>query len=553
MLSPHIGYVWRFDPGSDAYKETGHWSWRIAPDVLDAKNRARGDPIAKERLCHALAQAGYPADRTKELYDGFTYGFDLGIGQSGTYPAPGACRNPPPLSAEALVRVRTHLLREVAVGRRLGPFPGKPNGSFWTGARQSPMSEIPKGDPVDGKFRLIFNLSYGGSRSVNASIPEELGAVIYPTFEDTVRAINAIGVEKIFLGLHDIVDAFRHLPIAHRFWKFLISSWPGPDGSEQYFVDTHLCFGVRTGPAIYAKLGAALEFLLIRMCMAGAILLRMADDHLFMANSAELLEGMMWKAENIFKFFNVPWSLPKRVGATKACKYLGYWWDTANDLVSARDLRDILAEPTLVGGFIAALALEGVDAGTASGYLDGVRHFATDLEGHPAQARDPAVTLILRGMRASQPAAEREQPTIRLDALRAMVAAIPSMGLPPMDAAALEAAMCLAYFGALRVSEYLVSGDRAKLLARGDVTFSPDGQSMTVVLKKTKTNQVGPPQMVTIPARAGSALASTVCPVAAAQRYLALHDARFHADPAKPFFGRAAGVALTWAFPCALV
>ena len=210
-------------------------------------------------------------------------------------------------------------------------------------------------------------------------------------------------------------------------------------------------------------------------------------------------------------------------------------------LSTAAGLRAVLEEPTLVGAFIAFLHLEGVDASTAATYLDGIRHFATDLEGHPAPSRHPGVALVLRGMRSRQPASD-EQPSIRMDSLRDMVRAIPTLGLLPMDAAALEAAMTMAYYGALRVSEYLVSGDRAKLLTRGDVTVSPDGQSMTVSLKKTKTNQTGPPQLVIIPARGG---ATSLCPVASMLRYLVLRDARFGANPVKPFFGRASGIALT--------
>ena len=294
--------------------------------------------MAVDALCHALAKAGYPADYTRDLYQGFTLGFDLGIGQSqsGTYPTPGSCQNPPPLSSESWARVHKHLLDEVAVGRRLGPFPGRPEGLFWTGARVSPLSEIPKGED-SGKFRLIFNLSYGGSCSVNSSIPEELGSVVYPSFEDVVQKINAVGVGRVWFGLHDVVDAFRHLPIRQDQWKYLVSSWPSANGKQDFFVDTCLCFGVRTGPSIYHKFGAAVEFLLVKL--AGCEVIRMTDDHMFLAISAHLLEMMLGRAERLFGFLRIPWSLPKRVGATRACKFLGYWWDAEADLVSLHPSR----------------------------------------------------------------------------------------------------------------------------------------------------------------------------------------------------------------------
>ena len=123
-----------------------------------------------------------------------------------------------------------------------------------------------------------------------------------------------------------------------------------------------------------------------------------------------------------------------------------------------------------------------------------------------------------------------------------MIAVVPSLGLHPIDAGAFLSAMVVGYYGAMRVSEYLISGDQAKLLTRGDVTFSPDGLSMTINLKRTKTNKSGVPELAVIPARGAAA---AVCPVAVVLKYLSLRDARFGSDPSKPFFGRVSGAALT--------
>ena len=225
---------------------------------------------------------------------------------------------------------------------------------------------------------------------------------------------------------------------------------------------------------------------------------------------------------------------------TTVCATLGI---APPPLGSAADLRLVLAEPSLIGGFLASLSIEEIAASTASTYLDGIIHYATDLGGHPGP-RDYVVSAILRGMRGSQPP-RPEQPVIQAGAMHAMVQAVPSMALAPVDAAAFVAAMLMGYYGAMRVSEYLVSGDPGKLLTRGDVTFAPAGASMTIRLKKTKNNQVGPAQLVTIPASHMGAAADAVCPVASVLRYVAVRDARFGADPTKPFFSRSSGAALT--------
>lgn len=214
-------------------------------------------------------------------------------------------------------------------------------------------------------------------------------------------------------------------------------------------------------------------------------------------------------------------------------------------VLTKSELRALLAEPVILGCFAAALHLEGVRASTVSTYMDGVIHFATDLQGHPCPTRDPGVALVLRGMVARAPPA-KARPVIRLTELTQLCAAIPELmlhtrGSRYLDEVAAAAQLSLAYFAALRVSEYLATDDPDKLLRRGDISLSDT--ELLFDLRKTKTNQAGPVQLVRVPARLSPE--HPVCPVAFMRAYLRVRDRIFGTDPNRALFLRTNGHPVT--------
>ena len=89
--------------------------------------------------------------------------------------------------------------------------------------------------------------------------------------------------------------------------------------------------------------------------------------------------------------------------------------------------------------------------------------------------------------------------------------------LRPVGKALLKAIFVIAYFGAFRISECLISDDELKWLTLANASFLKSG-TMRFVLYKTKNNSAGPYQKVLFPPIPGDVL----CPVTAVHEYLEL-------------------------------
>lgn len=75
---------------------------------------------------------------------------------------------------------------EVSLGRVAGPFSQKPIENL----RVSPIGLVKKSTP--GEHRLIFDLSYPESDSVNGGIPHELCSVQYTSFDAVTDMVKKI-------------------------------------------------------------------------------------------------------------------------------------------------------------------------------------------------------------------------------------------------------------------------------------------------------------------------------------------------------------------------
>ena len=95
---------------------------------------------------------------------------------------------------------------EIAHGRMAGPFPDRPSQNL----RISPLGLVPKSEP--GHFRLIHNLSYPDSGSVNDGIDKQLCIVQYTSFDHAVNLVVGAG-KGALLAKADVKSAFRLLPV----------------------------------------------------------------------------------------------------------------------------------------------------------------------------------------------------------------------------------------------------------------------------------------------------------------------------------------------------
>ena len=288
----------------------------------DALVQAKAPPatIKAGLLLSMLASKGYPADEHERLASMLTHGARLGVR------VPAGELQGRHVTRRSVVNLRSamehpdvvdvYINNECALGR-LVTLGAKVPSDWSDTVYVSPLGVVPKARSP-GKWRLIFHLSHGGRFSVNGRIATSDGYVPYLRAEQVARVIARAGPEA-WLASFDVKDAFRQIPVAPSDYRLLVMRW-----REQYYVDTRVGFGSRTGPANYHVLGAAVEFLLREQ---GCRVLRLTDDHLFVA--ASRAEGDEWMAGAIalLATVGIPRAPEKDVAPTRAIVFGGFLWD----------------------------------------------------------------------------------------------------------------------------------------------------------------------------------------------------------------------------------
>ena len=140
-------------------------------------------------------------------------------------------------------------------GRTIGPIAGAPpcNG-LWGDAVAAPLGLVPKAVPHGEPplYRMIFDLSHGQT-CMNESIPGELTHTTYPSFEQVVQRVAALG-PSAHMALFDVKAAYRQLPNAPQDFPALRMGFHG-----HFYIEACLPFGVASGPAIYSIFGQAVS------------------------------------------------------------------------------------------------------------------------------------------------------------------------------------------------------------------------------------------------------------------------------------------------------
>ena len=189
----------------------------------------------------------------------------------------------------------------------------------------------------------------------------------------------------------------------------------------------------------------------------------------------------------------------------------------------------MIQQKGVLEGFVCYCSSKGLASKSISGYMDGLKHFASDLEDVP---QIPGLAVISRMLTGQVKLGKRPSPRkigITVDLLREMVVEVECMEeLCPVGKALLKAIFVIAYFGAFRISEYLISDDELKWLTLANVSFLKSG-TMRFILYKTKNNSSGPYQEVLFPPIPDDVL----CPVTAVREYLELRPGT---SPETPFF-----------------
>ncbi len=169
--------------------------------------------------------------------------------------------------------------------------------------------------------------------------------------------------------------------------------------------------------------------------------------------------------------------------------------------------------------FIAFLSSQGYSPATAATYVAAIG-YVHKLNGWP----DPTEKFIIRRILDGFSRKKGREPDVRrpitLDMLKRIAAALPHVCTSSYEARLFHAMFTMAFFGFMRVSEITANSSSAvqDALEIGDTQFQDLNNALTlcITLRRSKTNQNGPPQLITIPAQ----VCSSICPVKANQSYL---------------------------------
>lgn len=126
---------------------------------------------------------GYDEEKLRVLQEGFSYGFHLGCTD---FPSSKVSRNHKSAVEHPSV-IQDFIAQGRELGRIAGPFPSPPFTQFVS----SPLGVVPKSEP--GKFRVIHDLSFPKSNSVNSMIPEENSKVTYDSIDDITALLRKFG------------------------------------------------------------------------------------------------------------------------------------------------------------------------------------------------------------------------------------------------------------------------------------------------------------------------------------------------------------------------
>lgn len=190
---------------------------------------------------------GYDNMDKNILVAGFTYGFRIPSTISKDPPKHGYTNHQSVLVHMDIVQAKID--KEISKGRISGPHDHPP----LTDMIISPLGLVPKKDP--GDYRVIHDLSFPKSNSVNSHIDPCFSGVEYEVLDNCVAIIQSLG-RGCLIAKADLQDAFRLIPIhptCHRLLGFI---W-----NDKYFYDRCLPMGCSTSCQTFEKLSKALQWI----------------------------------------------------------------------------------------------------------------------------------------------------------------------------------------------------------------------------------------------------------------------------------------------------
>ena len=183
-----------------------------------------------------------------------------------------------PSAVQLAPQVTEVIMSDLRAGKLLGPFEHPP----FTHYIVSPLGAFLKRDRI--KIRLIHDLSYPKSLSVNVSIDPDEYSLQYSTIDHAVSAINS--VRDPLVSNIDLKDAYKAIGVREQDWHLLGFKWCIEGVGGPYFFSKVLSFGLRSAPALFDKFAHALEKVMAIRGVTGSII-RYVDDYLLVTGDSE--------------------------------------------------------------------------------------------------------------------------------------------------------------------------------------------------------------------------------------------------------------------------
>ena len=294
---------------------SGAATWHTAPHphrFLSQHNRYT--PLIFTTWQQALLQ--YPNQQLVQFFlQGISQGFRIGYSYHTGTTLKAARKN--------LLGARQHpqvvdeyLSKELSHNRIAGPY----SKSKLSSIQINRFGVIPKRHQQNS-WRLIVDLSYPKTASINDGIPKALCGLSYITIEDAIHRIIQLGPNTLLAKL-DIKSAFRLLPV-HPADRHLL----GMEWRNSIYLDTCLPFGLRSSPKLFNILADLLEWIASQKGIS--VCLHYLDDFLTMGPPASpVCQNNLDILTKTCEELGIPLALEKLEGPTTTLTFLGIEIDT---------------------------------------------------------------------------------------------------------------------------------------------------------------------------------------------------------------------------------
>ena len=224
-------------------------------------------PLCPTPIC-IPALAGAFSTHPDQRFAQFILLLGFRIGVSASPQALGVIPRNHPSSTQCPDAVSRYITSECAAGRMVGPLPTSVSGHV----HFSPIGLVPKGRD-SGRWRMIVDLSYPSSLSVNDGISRDPCSLRYASMDDALCFVNSLGRGSLLIKV-DLKNAYRMVPVHSQDRHLLGICWEG-----NCYVDMALPFGLRSAPMIFTAVADAIGWALSQTGVE--LFIHYLDDFLF--------------------------------------------------------------------------------------------------------------------------------------------------------------------------------------------------------------------------------------------------------------------------------